>query len=84
VKADITLDLRGTSCPMNWVKAKLQLEEMSPGQVLEVLLDDGEPIRSVPRSARTEGHRILEVKPEKEGFRLLIQRAEEKPIGNSH
>ncbi len=77
MKADTTLDLRGVHCPMNWVKTKLQLEEMAPGQVLEIFLDDGEPIRSVPRSVRSEGHRILEVKPEGEGFRLLIERAKE-------
>ncbi|NIQ99076.1 MAG: sulfurtransferase TusA family protein [Gemmatimonadales bacterium] len=69
------IDLRGTPCPLNWVKTKLQLEEMEPGQRLEVLLDDGEPIRNVPRSVKAEGHKILEVTPLSGGFRLLIESA---------
>ena len=45
------LDLRGVICPYNFVKTKLRLETMQPGQVLEVFLDDGEPIRKRPRRA---------------------------------
>ncbi|NIM05664.1 MAG: sulfurtransferase TusA family protein, partial [Armatimonadetes bacterium] len=32
------MDLRGTPCPLNWVKTKLRLEEMKAGQLLEILL----------------------------------------------
>ena len=53
-----TLDLTGVVCPLNWVKAKLALEELEPGEELVVLLDPGEPIESVPRSAREEGHEV--------------------------
>ena len=76
---DRRLDLRGTACPMNWVKLKLELEEMAPGQVAEVWLDDGDAIRNVPRSAMAEGNAILEVTPIEGGFRLLIERAEANP-----
>jgi len=70
---DLKIDLRGTPCPLNWVKTKLRLEDMDPGQCLEVLLDDGEPIRNVPRSVKAEGHKIVEVTPLDGGFRLLIE-----------
>lgn len=73
------IDLRGTPCPMNWVKLKLALEQAPGGETLEVLLDDGDAIRNVPRSARAEGHRIVEVTPLAQGFRLLIERAETRP-----
>jgi tRNA 2-thiouridine synthesizing protein A len=53
-----TLDLTGVVCPLNWVKAKLALEELDPGDELTVLLDPGEPIESVPRSAREDGHEV--------------------------
>lgn len=69
-----TLDLRGTPCPINFVKTKLKLEEMAPGEVLEVLLDDGEPIINVPRSVKEEGHQILKIEKEGEFFRLFIKR----------
>jgi tRNA 2-thiouridine synthesizing protein A len=54
-----TLDLTGVPCPLNWVKAKLELERMSPGEEIVLLLDPGEPLDSVPRSAREDGHDVL-------------------------
>lgn len=71
---DQTIDLRGTPCPLNWVKTKLRLEEMQPGQLLEVLLDEGEPVRNVPGSVKAEGHTIVEVTPMERAFKLLIER----------
>lgn len=56
---DVFSDFRGTVCPMNFVKVKLALAKMSSGQVLKVLLDDGEPIDNVPRSVAGEEHEIL-------------------------
>jgi tRNA 2-thiouridine synthesizing protein A len=53
-----TLDLTGVVCPLNWVKARLKLEELEPGDELTLLLDPGEPLDSVPRSAREEGHQV--------------------------
>ena len=53
-----TLDLTGVACPLNWVKAKLELERMSPGEEIVLLLDPGEPLDSVPRSAREDGHDV--------------------------
>ena len=53
-----TLDLTGTPCPLNWVKAKLALEQMAAGEEIVLLLDPGEPIESVPRSAREDGHDV--------------------------
>ena len=53
-----TLDLTGVLCPMNWVRARLELEQLQPGETLTLLLDPGEPLDSVPRSAEEEGHRV--------------------------
>jgi len=53
-----TLDLQGVVCPLNWVKAKLKLEELDAGDELTLLLDPGEPIESVPRSAEEDGHDV--------------------------
>jgi TusA-related sulfurtransferase len=52
------LDLTGVPCPMNWVRTRLALEGMEPGERLEVRLDDGEPLESVPLSAREDGHEV--------------------------
>ncbi len=71
---DATIDLRGTPCPLNWVKTKLRLERMQPGQVLEVVVDDGAPARNVPRSVEAEGHRVLAMTNGAGRVRILIQR----------
>jgi len=60
-EATVELDLRGVTCPMNFVKAKLKLEPMSIGDTLVIILDDGEPIRNVPASFKTEGQDVGEV-----------------------
>ncbi len=56
---DLVKDLRGVACPMNFVKTKMALSQLTTGQVLQVLLDDGEPIDNVPKSVEAEGHRII-------------------------
>ncbi len=69
------LDLRGTLCPLNFVKTKLTLEEMAEGEVLEIILDDGDPMRNVPRSVKQEGHKIVNVEKLDDGcYRLAICR----------
>jgi sulfite reductase (ferredoxin) len=56
------IDLRGVACPLNFVKAKLELEKLEIGDILEVLLDEGESIRNVPTSFAEQGQDVLEVK----------------------
>ena len=73
-KPDFSLDLRGEICPINFVKTKLKLEEMGRGEILEVLIDAGEPIVSVPRSIKEEGHKVINVQKVDEHFRLLIEK----------
>ena len=68
------LDLRGVICPVNFVKTKLKLEEMNIGEILEVLIDAGEPIANVPRSIKEEGHKIIKVEKIDGYFRLLIEK----------
>lgn len=68
-------DLRGVKCPFNYVKAKLRLETMEPGEMLELLLDEGEPIKNVPNSLKNDGQEILEMEQvDKEHYRLLIKK----------
>ena len=68
----ISLDLRGVACPLNFVKTKIQLEKMGEGQILEVWLDPGEAIESVPPSIIEEGHEILSKERIENYFKVLI------------
>lgn len=75
-KPDATLDLSGVKCPINFVKTKLKLEDMEIGQLLEVILDDGEPIRSVPKSLKDEGHKIIKVDEIDGKYRIIVRKNE--------
>ena len=74
INPDKTLDLRGIVCPLNFVKTKIQLEKIQSGEKLEVILDSGEAIESVPPSVIEEGHRILFIEPIENYFKILIQK----------
>ncbi len=65
--SDMQMDLRGTPCPINFVRTKLRLEQMQPGSLLEVWLDPGEPIEQVPDSLTMEGYRIEAIE-DRSGF----------------
>jgi tRNA 2-thiouridine synthesizing protein A len=73
-KIDQTIDITKEICPMTFVKTKLKLETMAPGQVLEVILSGGEPLINVPRSVKEEGHKILEITKEDKNYKLIIER----------
>lgn len=74
IKPDEVLDLEGVACPNNFVKTKLKLEDMEQGQILEIILDDGEPIKNVPRAVKEEGHEILKVEKIDDKWKLLIKK----------
>ena len=71
---DAQLDLRGTPCPINFVRTKLRLEQMTPGALLEVWLDAGEPIEQVPDSLAMEGYPIEAVEDRTGYFALKVRR----------
>ncbi|MDD3893449.1 MAG: sulfurtransferase TusA family protein [Syntrophomonadaceae bacterium] len=77
IKADETLDVTTVQCPITFAKTLLKLEDMKVGQILEVFLNEGEPVQSVPRSVKNEGHKIIKVEQVAEKkYRLLIERGE--------
>jgi len=53
------IDIRGIACPLTWVRTRIALERLRPGDLLEVLLREGEPLENVPRTAAEEGHRVV-------------------------
>jgi sulfite reductase (ferredoxin) len=74
-KVDLVKDLRGVACPMNFVKTKVALSQLQTGQVLQVLLDDGEPVENVPRSVAAEGHRVLDQTRVTDHWSVVIRKA---------
>jgi TusA-related sulfurtransferase len=68
------LDLRGTPCPINFVRTKLKLDQLQPGDLLEVWLDPGEPIEQVPDSLRMEGYGVEQIEDCSEFFAVRVRR----------
>jgi tRNA 2-thiouridine synthesizing protein A len=65
-----TLDISALTCPMTWVRTKLELERMARGEALEVRCSPGEALEQVPRSAREAGHAVTV-----EGTKIRIVRS---------
>jgi TusA-related sulfurtransferase len=65
-----SLDVTPYTCPMTWVRTKLALEQLAPGDTLDVRCPPGEALESVPRSARAAGHAV-----EVDGTTIRIVRA---------
>lgn len=79
-QANYYLDITGEVCPLTFVKTKLLIEKMKPGEVVEVRLKGAEPIGNVPRSVRDMGHVVLSLQAEDgEGpqgvHRLLVRKS---------
>jgi TusA-related sulfurtransferase len=74
MKSTLYLDLRGVKCPLSWARAKVQLEQMARGSLLELLLDDPRGARDLPRAAESEGHLVVKTSRLPDGlWRLVIE-----------
>jgi TusA-related sulfurtransferase len=71
---DRELDITGEMCPMTFVRTRLALDRMRPGETLRVRLRGEEPLRNVPRTAREQGHEVLSLETGADGISLLLLR----------
>ena len=71
VTADREIDITADLCPMTFVRTRLALDRMTPGQILQVRLRGEEPLRNVPRTAVEQGHRILSLDTGPDGVSVL-------------
>ncbi len=77
---DFYLDITPEVCPLTFVKTKLLIERMAPGQVLQVRLKGAEPLENVPRSVRELGHTVLSLEADEPAhgpdtvYRLVIRK----------
>lgn len=69
------LDITQEHCPMTFVKTKIELARLHEGDILEVLLSEGEPLENVPRNAVEQGFNVLGVEHvEGTTHRVIIQK----------
>jgi len=68
---DAVLDITRDICPMTFVRTRLALDRLAPGQVLLVRLTGQEPVLNVPRTATAQGHEVLATELTADGVTLL-------------
>lgn len=74
-KVDGFVDITDVVCPITFVKTKVAIEELDDGQVLEIRMNEGEPIQNVPRSLKEEGHKVIRVTDNRDGtFTILVEK----------
>ena len=70
----MVVDARGLRCPVNWAKAKVVLEALATGTLVEVLVDDPRSERDLPAAAEAEGHAVLTVETVGDHLRILLEK----------
>jgi len=74
-KADAFVDISDVVCPITFVKVKVAIEELADGQVIEVKMNEGEPIQNVPRSLKDEGHKVTQLINNNDGtFTVYVEK----------
>ena len=68
------VDLAAEICPMTYVKFKLHIEQIASGELIEIMLKEGEHMRNMPRHIKEEGHLIEKVTKEGDKYCLLVRK----------
>ena len=66
------IDLRGTPCPVNFIRCRLTIEALGPRECLHVDLDKGEPEAIVIPGLRAAGHQVEIIVSESDWLRLMV------------
>lgn len=72
---DKMVDAKGLTCPMPIVKTKKAMDELKPGEVLEVLATDKGSVADIKGWANTTGHQYLGTKEEGNVLKHYIRKA---------
>ena len=59
---------------MTFVKTRLLIDRMAPGQTADIRLKGGEPLENVPRSVREHGHEVLSLEPDDDAHILRVRK----------
>ena len=66
------LDLKSVPCPLNFVKIKLALENLSPKEELIVELDKGEPEEIIYKNLKGKGFIIRQLHEDDYSIKIKI------------
>lgn len=75
VTPDVTLDIKGLSCPMPMLKIKKQLKTMNSGQVLLALGTDPGTKNDIARNRKKQEYELLGIVHEGSLFKFYIKKS---------
>jgi len=75
IKTDLTVDAKGLACPMPIVRTKKAMNDLEPGQVLEVQATDKGSKSDIQAWAKSSGHQYLGTIEEGEILKHYIRKA---------
>jgi tRNA 2-thiouridine synthesizing protein A len=71
------LDVTKDTCPMTFVRARLRLDMMRAGEMLEIHFKGEEPRLNLHRSLTEQGHTVILMEIQENGTeRLIVQKGE--------
>lgn len=76
VKAARTLDCLGLYCPEPLFQTRENIDQIKPGEILEVITDDPAAEEDLKRFAKRTGHEIMSFEKNDMQMRFLIKRIE--------
>lgn len=71
--ANFSIDTRGLLCPMPVIRAQDRVEELQPGDRLEVISSDPGALNDIPAWCRINGHAVLEKNQDGREVRIVIK-----------
>ena len=67
------LDARRLLCPMPVIRTQDKVEELVPGDILEVVCTDPGVLNDIPAWCRINGHKVLDTSEDDGEITLLIE-----------
>jgi len=67
------LDARWLLCPMPVIKTQNKIQDLAPGDILEVTSTDPGVLEDIPAWCRIHGHRVMESRTVDDDIIILIE-----------
>ncbi|OYD08089.1 sulfurtransferase TusA family protein [Paludifilum halophilum] len=74
MKADLVIDAKGLSCPMPIVRAKKGIDELKPGQVMELQSTDKGSLNDFQSWVKQTNHELLETKEDNGVYTFYVKK----------
>jgi len=72
---DKLLDVKGLSCPLPIVKTKKTIDQLEPGQVLEIHATDKGAKKDLTAWAKSAGHKLIQQEEDNDIYKFWLRKS---------